>query len=189
MNNKGLPRVLVIDDLYGRSNEDREDFCVRMGLKDITNGEVSKGAPETIPNPLAEGVFCRGQVETGGHVENDLPGTFEVVRGGWEQWPRWALVFLDLQFKTGRIGLDGEPQGRPSDSDPASYFGLTILENLWKDPSLRDIPVVILSAMERDTIERRFADRGVWDFIDKTEINLIVRLFCCLKVKIVSYFC
>ncbi len=176
MNNNGLPKVLVIDDIYGRTfpdrrNKDREDLCVRMGLKDITNDEEGKGAPETIPNPLAEVVFCRGQVETEGRVENDLPGTLEVVRKGWEQCPRWALVFLDLQFKTGRIGLDGEPQGRPSDSDPASYFGLTILENLWRDFSLRDIPVVILSAMNRNAIEQRFADHGVLDFIDKTEIN------------------
>jgi transcriptional regulator with AAA-type ATPase domain len=176
MSNKELPRILVIDDAYGRPfrdrrNTDREDLCVRMGLKDITGDEVGKGAPETIRDPLAEVVFCRGQVETGRSVENDLPRTLEVVRRGWEQWPRWALVLLDLHFKTGLIGPEGEPQGRPSDENLSSYFGLTILEHLWKDLSLRDIPIVILSSMQRDAIERRFADQGVWDFVDKTEIN------------------
>lgn len=173
MSNKVLPRILIIDDFYGRKppNPDREDLCLRLGLKDITGDEVGNGAPETIPHPLAEAVFCRGQVETGGSVENDLPGTLEVVRKGWEQWPRWALVLLDLEFKTGQIDHDGKPEGRDSDRNPSSYFGLTILEHVWKDPGLRDIPVVILSSMKREAIERRFADQGVWAFIDKTEIN------------------
>jgi DNA-binding NtrC family response regulator len=46
-----------------------------------------------------------------------------------------------------------------------------LLEHIWRDPDLRSIPVVILSSMSRNEIERRFADRGVYDFVDKSELT------------------
>ncbi|MEM8550691.1 MAG: sigma 54-interacting transcriptional regulator, partial [Verrucomicrobiota bacterium] len=166
-----LPRILVIDDVYGRMrdgrNRDRESFCVRLGLQDVTGD----GTPEEINHPVAEVVFLRGQVEEEGQVQNDLEGTLGQVRSGWAEWPRWALLLLDLHFKTGRIASGGEPVGSEHDRDPAHYFGLTILDHLWQDPSLRNIPVVLLSAMERNEIEARFAERGVLDFVDKNELD------------------
>ena len=44
------------------------------------------------------------------------------------------------------------------------------MEQLRKDWSLRDIPVVILSAMERERIEERFS-KSANDFIDKSKIT------------------
>ena len=189
------PRILWIDDVYGKTrngrNKDRATLCSRLGLKDITGDCLPQAEPELKPllviddreitdtvceendkdEVVADVTFCRGQVEVSGEVRNDLDGTLEVVRSGWEQPPRWGLLLLDMHFATGAIGADGEPTGRDEDWDPERYFGLTILDSLWRDPDLRDIPVVITSAMERDVIERRFTTQGVWEFVDKNDLN------------------
>lgn len=168
-----LPKIIVIDDAYGcarphaRRNVDRENVCVRTGLQDVT-GDVQT---EDIPNPVAEAVFCRGQIEVNDYVENDLQGTLQTIRRGWEGCPRWSLLLLDLHFKTGPVGPEGEPEGRDSDRNPQRYFGLRILEKLWANESLQDIPIIILSAMGRDTVEERFAEHGAWDFVDKTNLD------------------
>ena len=62
-------------------------------------------------------------------------------------------------------------RGKDEDSDPERYFGLTILDNLWRDPELREVPVVIMSSMNRAAIEHRFASQGAWAFVDKSDLN------------------
>ncbi|RJP49277.1 MAG: sigma-54-dependent Fis family transcriptional regulator [Anaerolineaceae bacterium] len=173
-----LPRILIIDDDFGRitsqskaggkvrENPDREAFCVRAGIKDVTGDKPA----ETIDEPVAEAVFISGLCLENGQAEQDLEGTCSAIRRGWEKWPRWSLILLDLHFKTGSIKPDGIPAGREEDRDPNRYFGLTILERLRKDDSLRDIPVVILSAMEREKIEERFS-KSASDFVDKSKIT------------------
>ena len=192
------PRILWIDDIYGKvqngRNRHRYTLCSRLGLRDITGDclprEELKPSSKSllviddreIIDPvrkecdeddavLANVVFCRGQIEASGNVRNDLGGTLEIVRNSWEQLPRWSLLLLDMHFATGTIGADGEPLGKEEDWDPEKYFGLTILDSLWHDPDLQDIPVVITSATERDVIERSFTTQGVWAFVDKTELN------------------
>ena len=191
------PRILWIDDIYGkaqnRRNRHRDTLCSRLGLQDITGDCLSQEEPELQLKPLlviddreingpvnkenrddeviADVIFCRGQVEASGNVRNDLEGTLEVVENGWEQPPRWGLLLLDMHFATGTISADGEPIGKAEDLDPEKYFGLTILDSLWQDPDLREIPVVITSAMEREEIERHFTTQGVWAFVDKGDLN------------------
>jgi len=166
-----VPRLLVIDDDFGwagdERNRNREHFCQRVGLQDVT-GDV-RARP--LNSPIAEAVFLQGQREVNGRIENDLEGTIRRVRQAWQEQPRPALLLLDLHFKTGRIGPDGRPKGSNQDRDPHQYFGLTILEQLWGDSELRDIPVVILSSMDRDAIEERFAEHGVYDFFDKSDLD------------------
>ena len=173
-----LPKVLVIDDDLGRvlkrpkggpeilENRDREEFCVRAGLQDVT-GDIPAEARN---NAVAEAVFISGLSLHDGMFAQDVEGTLAAVRRGWEEWPRWAMILLDLHFKTGQVRPNGMPAGCPEDRDPHRYFGLTILEHLQKDESLRDIPVIILSAMEREYIEERFA-RGACDFVDKSKLT------------------
>ena len=191
------PRILWIDDVYGkvqnRRNRHRDTLCSRLGLQDITGDCLSQDELEPKLKPLlviddreingavdkenhddeviADVIFCQGQVEVSGNVRNDLEGTLEVVKNGWEQPPRWGLLLLDMHFATGTIGADGEPMGKAEDWDPEKYFGLTILDSLWCDPELREIPIVITSAMERDVVERRFTTQGVWAFVDKNDLN------------------
>lgn len=189
------PRILWIDDVYGKTrnsrNKDRAALCSRLGLKDITGDCLPQAEPELKPllviddreitdpvceendkdEVVADGTFCRGQVEGSGEVRNDLDGTLEVVRNGWEQPPRWSLLLLDMHFATGVIDEDGNPIGNPEDRDPAKYFGLTVLNSLWRDSELRDIPVVITSDMDRDVIERLFPTQGVWAFVDKNDLD------------------
>ena len=192
------PRILWIDDIHGKTqngrNRHRDILCSRLGLQDITGdclpqAELEPGAPPLLviddremtdtarvesdedDEVIADVIFCRGQVEVLGDVKNDLDGTLEAVRTGWNHPPRWALLLLDMHFATGPIGADGEPTGRDEDWHPESYFGLTILDRLWHTPNLRDIPVVITSVMERNAIERRFTTQGAWAFVDKNELN------------------
>ena len=190
------PRILWIDDIYGRTrngrNRDRDAICSRLGLKDITGDCIPQKAPEPRSNLLviddreitdttreenaedaviADVIFCRGQVEESGNVRNDLNGTLEVVKNGWKHPPRWGLLLLDMHFATGTIGENEEPIGKNEDWVPEKYFGFTVLDSLWQDPDLREIPVVITSAMERDVIERRFTTQGVWAFVDKNDLN------------------
>ena len=168
------PRILWIDDFYGKTrnsrNEGRFRLCSRLGLKDIT-GDCLPQAVNDKDEVIADVIFCQGQVEEAGEVINDLDGTLKAVRKGWKQPPRWDLLLLDMHFATGVIGKDGKPVGNPEDRVPERYFGLTILDSLWHDPELRDIPVVITSAMERDVIERRFTTQGVWAFVDKSDLS------------------
>ena len=166
-----LPRILVIDDEYGRAsgrrNRHRENFCSRLGLRDIT-GDVEA---EAIDAPLAEAVFCSAQRQADGYIENDVDSALKAVRKGWQKWPRWAAVLLDLHFKTGKVDTSGEPAGRNEDRDPAQYLGLTILESIDRDPGIRGVPVVILSAMARQHVEARFSDRGAMTFADKSALT------------------
>ena len=165
-----LPRILVIDDLIGASaqgmNRDREAFCFRLGLQDVT-GDTS---PETINAPIAEAVFVSGQRRIGDRIENDTTGTLAAARRGAESYPRWAMILLDMHFKTGEL-VDGVLKGRDGDSDPRRYFGLTILRELRRDTLLCRFPVVVLSSMNRADIENQFSDYGASDFKDKSTLS------------------
>lgn len=151
---KNLPRILILDDVYGRKGKERRNFCLRLGIKDAEEESL-------VDEPIAEAVFFSGQVQKGGKIINDLEGTLKIVKEGWIEWPRWALILLDLHFDT----------GIPEDREPKNYFGLKILRELYEERNFKDIPVIILSAMERGQIEQIFADRGVFDFIDKTDMT------------------
>lgn len=171
MSELSLPRILVVDDAYGRVRDgrsrEREDFCVRTALHDISgDAEV-----ESVTSPIAEAVFLSGQAERGSEVENDLEGTLEQIRSGWRGWPRWSLLLLDLHFKTGTIGPDGAPVGRPEDREPSRYFGLQLLHRIWESENLRDLPVVILSAQPREEVERIFARGGAFGFSDRNALD------------------
>ena len=169
---KQLPRILIIDDDYGHMrggrNPIREDFCYPRRLKDITGD----GIPEEVSEPIAEVYFTSGQKAENGELKNDLEGTIEVVKNGWLQWPRWSLMFLDLRFITGRLNDSGRPKGGKYDDNPEGYFGLKILTQIAQDRTLCNIPVIILSSMERDDVEKRFSELGARDFVDKTVLNV-----------------
>lgn len=168
-----LPRLLVIDDEYGRDpgdrNRNREAFCQRLGLQDVTGDVRARDVRE----PVADVVFESGQRKRNCYVENDLAGTLRRVRDGWTTRRRWSLLLLDLHFATGKVGADGRPHGNGTDRDPQQYFGLDVLERLWGDPDLRDIPVVILTSnvQDREYIEEQFSEQGVYDFVDKSEVD------------------
>lgn len=177
-----LPRLLIIDDVFGRRlpdrrNTERADLCGALLLKDVTGDEVGKGEGQRIWKPLAEAVFFRGQQPTcsprGVEVENDLEGCLRVVRSGWSYGlagaPRWAMVLLDLCFYTGQVtaasdrAMSAMPAGRASDSDPNQYFGLRILSVMRAE--FPDLPVVILSSKPREEVSRMIAARGALGFI------------------------
>jgi DNA-binding NtrC family response regulator len=180
-----LPRVLIIDDRFGRTlsgrrNKDRAALCGRFHLEDVTNDEQGKGTPQQIAQPLAQAVFCRGQTPVcagvGDEVRNEITETLRVVRSGWQDCPpqdRWALLLLDLCFYTGLVTADsseqegeGMPEGRSGDNDAKQYFGLRLLEAIRKE--FPDLPVVILSSMPRGEVSREFTIKGAVDFLDRT---------------------
>ena len=183
-----LPRLLVIDDLFGRThvhrrNEERANLCGQYLLRDVTGDECGKSEPQKVVEPTAEVVFYRGQAplsaEVGDTVKNDLQGVLEVVRRGWSEsatvQPRWSMVLLDLCFYTGRVTIEsdrravGMPEGRDGDDDPERYFGVQILATL-KD-NFPDLPVVILSSKSRKEVSRDIAYLGALAFLPRDNVN------------------
>ena len=119
--NAMLPRILILDDLFGRSlpndqNIDRENLCAHFLWHDSSGDEAENGNRQKVLQPTAEAVFFRAQTprcaDIGDIVKNDLKSTLEVIRGGWP--PRiqdgtakaitpWSMLLLDLCFYTGRV--------------------------------------------------------------------------------------
>jgi DNA-binding NtrC family response regulator len=191
-----LPRILVINDRLGRRhhhqrNEERANLCKQYLLEDVTFDEIGKGTPQKIKKPVAQVVFCRGQMPVrstiGDTVENDLAGTLEVIRAGWQGdlKPRWAMVLLDLCFYTGQVtkkseqekGL-GMPKGREGDDNPQHYFGLQLLHAIHHE--FCELPVVILSSKRREEVSRTFSCSGAYDFLVCDDEQGAKRLQQCL---------
>lgn len=179
-----LPRILIIDDLFGRThpdrrNEERANLCGQYLIEDVTGDEIGKGTPQKIKKPIAQVVFYRGQKPIcstlGDIVENDPEGTLRVIRSGWEESqpnkPRWAMVLLDLCFHSGPVTEEsnrktlGMPEGREGDDDPRRYFGLQILELLRQTSP--DLPAVILSSKSRNEVSLEFSSKGALGFLPR----------------------
>jgi CheY-like chemotaxis protein len=155
-----LPKVLVIDDQFGRLIHDRRNLCLNFGLVDITGDDPS---PEEVANPVAGAKFCSGQSIEGGNVINDTVMAVSAIQKG---WPRrdgkfWALVLLDIRFVSGKIADSAETEGRAGDMD----FGLRILDEIKKN--YPDLPVVMLSSRERGEVIEECRNRGAADFIQR----------------------
>jgi DNA-binding NtrC family response regulator len=178
---KLLPRILVIDDVYGRTveggNLDRVAICAQLRLEDITPGSVTT---ITIAEPLARAVFCRGQhpvlASAGDIVENDLPETLRVIDSGWQERPRgtppWALVLLDLRFRGGVVTADSEerfgpgiPAGTSDDDSPSIFFGLRLLEEIQR--RYPQLPVIVLSDARRESVSLQSTSLGAVAFLAK----------------------
>jgi len=188
MRGNTLPRLLIVDDLFGRihqnrRNEERANLCGQYLLEDVTGDEINKGTIQKIKTPIAQVVFYRGQrplcSTVGDTVENDLEGTLRVIRKGWEGEQadrlRWSLVLLDLSFHTGNVTKEsnskvlGMPEGREGDDDSENYFGLNILEALHDQ--FPDLPVIILSSKPRDEVSREFTRKGALGFLPREDEN------------------
>lgn len=178
--NEQLPRVIVIDDFFGRqvadgTNRDRVALCEKFGLRDISE----HGAVDTplLMDPCADAVFFRGQVpdpaKLGDSVRNDLESSVQRAVAGWEdQFGRrrpWAMIVLDLMFYTGLVTSEsvrqgpGMPEGQPADDRADSYFGLQILRAIHaRDPEL---PVLILSSKSREEVSKTFSELGASGFL------------------------
>lgn len=157
-----LPRILIIDDIFGSSLMDRRNLCRNFGIVDVT-GDDDKSI--NIRNPVAEAVFCPGQIKETNKVLNDVAVCLNTTGKGWDEDAenRWALILLDLRFVSGTIGIDDELGGQPGDD----IFGLTILDAVHRE--FPDIPVVILSSKERKEIIEDCRIRGAPDFIQRHE--------------------
>lgn len=175
-----LPRILVIDDLFGRqlqdhANEDRANLCGKFLLKDVTGDEDRFPRLVEVRTPRAEAVFYRGQYPLcsapGDIVENDLSGCIEKIREGWvsKEIAPWSLLMLDLCFYTGQVSENsnrrtpGMPQGRRGDAEPGGYFGLRILDEVSKQ--FPDLPVVIFSSKSRGEVSLQFSNMGALGFL------------------------
>jgi DNA-binding NtrC family response regulator len=187
MNPGHIPRLLIIDDLFGRThaahrNEERANLCGQYLIEDISEDETGKGKGQRIKNPIAQVVFFRGQrpicSEVGDTVENDLEGTLKVIRDGWlvaGDKPCWAMVLLDLCFYTGRVTEEssrnavGVPEGRNGDDDAKKYFGLRILQAIQDE--MPDLPVIILSSKPREDVSREFSQKGARAFLPRDQGN------------------
>lgn len=159
VNSVKLPQVLIIDDLFGRPGIDRINLCYSYGLVDHNPDAESLGE---IPDPVANVQFCTSQSGGDGVLHNDLSIALRAVEQGWPfaDGSRWALVLLDLRFVSGSL-IEGEPQGRPGDDE----YGLKILCELRV--RFPDLPVVILSSLDRKEVIEACRNQGAVDFIQR----------------------
>lgn len=184
-----LPKLLIIDDLFGRNvpdgrNSDRENLCAHFLWRDATGDTAAKGSRQEVLKPVAEAVFCRAQFPLesmpGSLVENDIHGALRILRSGWSGEmrggaPPWAMVLLDLCFYTGEVTdashrrTPGMPEGRPEDDDPKHYFGLTLLDAIHRE--FPELPVVILSSKPREEVSLEFSQRGAVGFIARDDLR------------------
>lgn len=179
------PRLLVVDDLFGRRvpggrNPERANLCAQLLLRDVTDEQSAALAPR-VASPVADAVFLRGQFPTqatpGDIVENDLDGTLAAIRAGWigPDEERWALVLVDLCFKTGTVtplsdaASAGMAEGRPEDEVPSQYFGLTLLDRITTE--FPELPVVVLSAQERAEVRRLYTERRGLAFLERDDVT------------------
>lgn len=177
-----LPRILVIDDLFGRThpdrrNEERASLCGLYLLQDISGDQDDKRGIQKLKRPLAQAYFYRGQSPVcsteGDTVENDLDGALKLIADGWTKPPYWSLVLLDLCFYTGLVtGRSnkkalGMPEGRSADDDPRQYFGLQILAAI--KANFPGLPVVILSSKPEDEVSFDYTRLGALGFIPRAD--------------------
>lgn len=184
MHDASLPRILIVDDVFGRAhdgarNEDRANLCSELGLVDVTGDESHFGGAQAIVAPIAEVVFSRGQVparaNVGDRIVNDVEGTLAAVASGWNgessSVKRWALVCLDLCFHTGAVTAEsnrrnrGMPTGTPGDEEPLRYFGLELLGAIHE--RFPDLPVIMLSSKPREQVSRDFSRMGALAFLPR----------------------
>lgn len=175
------PRILVIDDLYGRQvpggcNRERVELCGAMLIEDVTGDQATT---QRIRRPVADAVFFRGQTPAaapGDLVQNDMDGVLEKIRDGWTRrppaTPPWALILLDLCFKTGVVtpashsSAAGMAAGRDEDRDSELCFGRKVLERLHSAPEFKDLPVAILSSLPPREIADMYSSLGAVAFIE-----------------------
>jgi DNA-binding NtrC family response regulator len=180
-------RILIIDDFFGRSmpagsNPDRENLCAHFLLSDRTGDAAESASQQKVMMPVADAVFYRGQIPgvsgIGALVENDIPGSLEIVREGWhaalnEGRAPWAMVLLDLCFYTGEVTersnrrTPGMPEGTLADEDPRNYFGLKLLDAIQREAP--HLPVLIFSSKPRGEVSLEFSKRGALGFISRDD--------------------
>jgi DNA-binding NtrC family response regulator len=172
-----LPRILVIDDLFFWSTEDRRRWCESLRLADVTQGKNRTDNNQFI----AEAVFEAGQVRVGNEIINSVEHAIHAVERGWSPNASnrtWSLVLLDLQFEEGTV-LDGDldPANNWPDQ-PDSKFGLEILDALattWPDPDAVagncDIPIVMLSRVAKGHASRSAGRTGARAYIEKLDLT------------------
>lgn len=181
-----LPKILIIDDLFGRTNPsgknlDRVRLCGQLLINDVTGDKQALGpTPKT---PIADAVFCRGQTprssSVGDYVENDLEGTLDFIREGWDiskrNKSRWAMILLDLKFYTGTVtqesnaSKEGMPHPNERAEDPSTYFGIKLLQAIQSN--FADLPVVILSGQPKDPVIKDYARYGAKGFLIRGQHN------------------
>src|SRR5579859_6886050 len=114
-----FPRVLVIDDQFGGSFEQRHNLCKAYHLRDTTGDDPNV---IEVDAPIADAVFCSAQRRTPDRVENSVDLALDAARAGWPNVTgiRWALCLLDLRFVSGPCDDHGAPVGTEDDDN----FGL-----------------------------------------------------------------
>src|SRR5687768_9677622 len=127
-----LPRILVLDDLFFWSREDRSAWCRKLGLADVSDG----GLPTS--GCIAEAVFRSAQIHTVNRLVNSKEEALKEVANGWTSGhqEKWSLVLLDLQFDEGVVAEGPIDPDTNWPEQTKKTFGLEVLEALadaWPD--------------------------------------------------------
>lgn len=171
---------------------DRENLCAHFLWQDLTSDAATKSSRQKVLRPTAEAFFCRAQLPAcaniGDTVENNLELALDAIRRRWPVTDKpkgkrkahntvscWSMVLIDLCFYTGVVTQEshrrtpGMPEGRPSDDNPSSYFGLTLLDAIHRE--FPELPVFILSSKPREEVSLEFSRRGALGFIERSDLR------------------
>lgn len=175
-----LPRVLVVDDQFGRFIDARRDLCALLGLRDITGDDSS---PENPHGAVAEAVFCPAQRIRDGVISNDVEIALAAIREGWpfRDGSHWALLLLDLRFVSGVMDKEGVGHEQPGDDE----FGLEILRAV--KARISELPIVVLSSRERARVIEDCRQLGAADFIQRHPEEIGTGYRELLEAKIREY--
>jgi DNA-binding NtrC family response regulator len=174
-----LPRILIIDDLYGHNETLRRHFCEKLKLYDMGEGD---GNALLSGDYIAQARFCSGQkVEPEGgdeYVSNDIEHVLETIRSGWpfKDGGRWSLLLIDYQFPTG-LRRDGSLVSSPQRDD--AEFGEEIVRRIaetWPFKPLFEgepvthrsaLPFAMFSTCDPDHVEQRVDPLGSSAYIER----------------------
>jgi hypothetical protein len=120
MNEQSLPRILIIDDLFGRTlpqsrNEERANLCGQYLLKDLTNDEIGKGPVQLIKKPVAEVIFHRGQTPNCSSIGDTIKGlwTYSLRNPGTDSIRHSISNIVAPQVLQASIGAPNLPSSSP----------------------------------------------------------------------------
>lgn len=172
-----LPYILVFDDLWFWSKDERAKACARLGLFDA---DENSDPQDAAAGCVAIAEFKSGQMRRGDEIVNDSDLAMRQIETRWRRDVdhRWALVLLDLQFDKGAVN-EGEISpitNWPRDAEPD--FGLKVLQKMierWPDQEwaggISEIPVVIMSRSDEKGKASAASRAGALRYVEKRNLD------------------
>jgi DNA-binding NtrC family response regulator len=139
--------ILVVDDQYAKDEKGRKELATKLGVKVYDVADIQDARNDAFTYAA---VVTSGQTHRNGRIENEQFEIDRAVSLGWgdsiADEDRWALVFHDVQFKSGKVGIGGQPLGNKNDDS----FGEQSRDHLLN--KFPDLPLVMLTSLHESKL-------------------------------------